>query len=55
MTDDRISANKVLELKKEVNREGKATFLICTHDGNISARRARRILVKDGGAERVQG
>lgn len=52
---DRASADQVLELMKEVNREDKATFLICTHDENIAARCARRILVKDGRAERVQG
>jgi lipoprotein-releasing system ATP-binding protein len=51
---DRVSADKVLDLMKEVNREDKATFLICTHDENIAARCARRIMVKDGRAERVQ-
>jgi lipoprotein-releasing system ATP-binding protein len=38
-----------------VNREDKATFLICTHDEGIADRCARRIMVKDGRAERVQG
>jgi lipoprotein-releasing system ATP-binding protein len=52
---DRLSADKVLDLMKEVNREDKATFLICTHDENIAARCARRIMVKDGRAEQVQG
>ncbi|MFZ4687607.1 MAG: ABC transporter ATP-binding protein [Polymorphobacter sp.] len=52
---DRASADQVLELMKEVNREDKATFLICTHDENIAARCARRIMVKDGRAERIQG
>jgi lipoprotein-releasing system ATP-binding protein len=52
---DRVSADKVLDLMKEVNREDKATFLICTHDEDIAARCARRIMVKDGRAERVQG
>lgn len=45
---DRVSAEKVLDLMQEVNREDKATFLICTHDENIAARCSRRILVKDG-------
>jgi lipoprotein-releasing system ATP-binding protein len=52
---DRVSADKVLDLMKEVNREDKATFLICTHDEDIAARCARSIMVKDGRAERVQG
>jgi lipoprotein-releasing system ATP-binding protein len=52
---DRASADKVLDLMKEVNREDKATFLICTHDEGIADRCARRIMVKDGRAERVQG
>jgi lipoprotein-releasing system ATP-binding protein len=51
---DRVSANRVLDLIEEVNREDKATFLICTHDENIAARCARRIIVKDGRAEGVQ-
>ncbi len=45
---DRVAAEKVLDLMREVNREDKATFLICTHDENIAARCSRRILVKDG-------
>jgi lipoprotein-releasing system ATP-binding protein len=48
---DRLSADKVLDLMEEVNREDKATFLICTHDEAIAARCSRRILVKDGRAE----
>lgn len=50
---DRLAADKVLDLMKEVNRDDKATFLICTHDESIAARCARRILVKDGRAEQV--
>jgi lipoprotein-releasing system ATP-binding protein len=45
---DRVSAEKVLDLMQEVNREDKATFLICTHDETIAARCSRRILVRDG-------
>ena len=40
---------------KEVNSDDKAEFLICTYDENIAALCARRILVKDGRAERVNG
>jgi len=52
---DRASADKVLDLMKEVNREDNATFLICTHDEGIADRCARRIMVEDGRAKRVQG
>jgi lipoprotein-releasing system ATP-binding protein len=45
---DRLSAEKVLDLMQEVNREDKATFLICTHDETIAARCSRRLLVEDG-------
>jgi len=45
---DRVSAENVLDLMQEVNREDEATFLICTHDETIAARCARRLLVKDG-------
>ncbi len=51
---DRLAADKVLDLMKEVNRDDKATFLICTHDESIAARCARRIMVKDGRAEQVR-
>jgi len=45
---DRLSAEKVLDLMQEVNRDDKATFLICTHDETIAARCSRRFLVEDG-------
>lgn len=45
---DRVSAEKVLDLMQEVNREDEATFLICTHEKSVAARCSRRILVKDG-------
>lgn len=45
---DRLSAEKVLDLMQEVNREDKATFLICTHDETIAARCSRRLVVEDG-------
>ena len=45
---DRVAAEKVLDLMREVNREDKATFLICTHDENVAARCTRRITLNDG-------
>jgi lipoprotein-releasing system ATP-binding protein len=45
---DRLSAERVLDLMQEVNREDNATFLICTHDETIAARCSRRLLVDDG-------
>lgn len=38
---------------REVNREDKATFLICTHDERVAARCARRITLNDGRVEGV--
>ncbi len=52
---DRVAAEKVLDLMREVNREDKATFLICTHDEHVAARCSRRILVKDGRVETQNG
>ena len=52
---DRVAAEKVLDLMREVNREDKATFLICTHDEHVAARCSRRILVKDGHVEAEDG
>jgi lipoprotein-releasing system ATP-binding protein len=49
---DRVAAEQVLDLMREVNREDKATFLICTHDEQVAARCTRRITLKDG---RVEG
>ncbi len=48
---DRVAAQQVLDLMREVNREDKATFLICTHDEQVAARCTRRITLKDGQVE----
>ncbi len=45
---DRVAAEQVLDLMREVNREDKATFLICTHDEHVAARCTRRVTLKDG-------
>ncbi|WP_426032808.1 ABC transporter ATP-binding protein [Caulobacter sp. DWP3-1-3b2] len=45
---DRASADQVLDLMKEVNRDDGATFLICTHDAHVAARCGRRITLRDG-------
>ncbi|MDP3405476.1 MAG: ABC transporter ATP-binding protein [Brevundimonas sp.] len=45
---DRESADRVLELMREVNREDGATFLICTHDEDVAARCSRRLTLTDG-------
>jgi len=45
---DRVAAEQVLDLMREVNREDKATFLVCTHDENVAARCMRRITLQDG-------
>lgn len=45
---DRESADRVLELMREVNREDGATFLICTHDDGVAARCSRRLTLTDG-------
>lgn len=45
---DRASADQVLSLMQEVNREDGATFLICTHDDHVAARCTRRITLRDG-------
>ena len=50
---DRVSAGQVLDLMREVNREDKATFLICTHDEQVAARCTRRVTLKDGCVESV--
>jgi lipoprotein-releasing system ATP-binding protein len=49
---DRASANQVMELIGEINREEGTTFLISTHDEKIADRCNRQILVGDG---RVSG
>jgi lipoprotein-releasing system ATP-binding protein len=45
---DRESADRVLELMREVNREEGATFLICTHDEGVAAKCSRRLTLDDG-------
>lgn len=45
---DRESAENVLELMREVNREDGATFLICTHDPEIARQCKRRLTLEDG-------
>lgn len=48
---DRVAAEQVLDLMREVNREDGATFLICTHDEHVAARCTRRITLQDGHVE----
>ena len=50
---DRVAAEQVLDLMREVNREDRATFLICTHDEQVAARCTRRVTLKDGSVERA--
>lgn len=45
---DRASADQVMELIGEINREEGTTFLISTHDDKIAARCRRQLLVGDG-------
>ncbi|WP_309628304.1 ABC transporter ATP-binding protein [Brevundimonas sp.] len=45
---DRESADRVLDLMREVNGEDGATFLICTHDESVAARCSRRLTLRDG-------
>lgn len=45
---DRESADRVLSLMREVNKEDGTTFLICTHDENVANRCTRRITLSDG-------
>lgn len=45
---DRESAEQVMELIAEINREEKTTFLISTHDEKIAAACQRQIKVVDG-------
>lgn len=52
---DRVAAEQVLDLMREVNREDNATFLICTHDEQVAARCTRRISLRDGRVESVAG
>lgn len=52
---DRVAAEQVLDLMREVNREDGATFLICTHDEQVAARCTRRIMLRDGRVEQAPG
>jgi lipoprotein-releasing system ATP-binding protein len=45
---DRTSADQVLDLMREVNKQDGATFLICTHDEGVAARCSRRLTLEDG-------
>jgi len=45
---DRKSADQVLDLMREVNKQDGATFLICTHDESVAARCSRRLTLEDG-------
>lgn len=45
---DRASAEQVMELLGEINREAGTTFLISTHDDKIAAACSRRIVISDG-------
>lgn len=45
---DRVSAQQVMDLIAEINREEDTTFLISTHDEKIAARCRRQIVVGDG-------
>ncbi len=45
---DRASADQVLALMREINREDGTTFLICTHDEQVASRCTRRITLVDG-------
>ena len=45
---DRASADQVMELIGQINREEGTTFLISTHDEKIAARCRRQILVGEG-------
>ena len=45
---DRESAEQVMQLLEEINREDKTTFLISTHDPEIAKRCSREIRLRDG-------
>jgi lipoprotein-releasing system ATP-binding protein len=45
---DRASADQVLALMREINREDGTTFLICTHDERLASHCTRRITLRDG-------
>lgn len=48
---DSVSAQKVLDLMREVNIEDGTTFLICTHDEQVAARCSRQTTLVDGCVE----
>jgi lipoprotein-releasing system ATP-binding protein len=48
---DRMSADEVMALLGEINREENTTFLISTHDENVASRCKRRIIMNDGKIE----
>ena len=45
---DRASANQVMELIEQINRDEGTTFLISTHDEKIAGFCQRQIMVGDG-------
>lgn len=45
---DRETTAQVLDLLMEINQQFKTTFLISTHDPEVAARCARRLVVRDG-------
>ena len=45
---DRVSADQVLALMREINGEDGTTFLICTHDERVASHCTRRITLRDG-------
>ena len=45
---DRASADQVLALMREINREDGTTFLVCTHDERVASHCTRRITLRDG-------
>ncbi len=45
---DRASAQQVMDLLHEINRDEDTTFLISTHDEKIAARCRRQVVVRDG-------
>ena len=45
---DSESADRVLDLMREVNADDGAGFLICTHDTDVAGRCDRRVTLKDG-------
>ncbi|MEN8659965.1 MAG: hypothetical protein ABF313_18180 [Marivita sp.] len=45
---DRASANQVMDLIEQINRDEGTTFLISTHDEKIAGFCQRQIMVGDG-------